>query len=361
MNVKRSLKNLKNILHPNKTENLLILEVCILAILIYYDVFFEFPIDYNIPIFLITLLSIYILFLVVFYIMQRIKISDFGFQNQFYLFTQTIFSAFFGIIICVAYFFLNTNQTFTYLISLVPLAFLILIVLFQKITQLRIEKFIKRYIIKDEIWNRLDEQTKKDFKHAETSMRAENIPNAIMNITKGLERELKLSIFQPFKFEVKKYALQEELFQINRPFKSDGSDPRYRTYLNFKNYISDKRHLTLGNIPFFLLNLTDKKIGIHTDLFSKFSAFLQEKFEENYSSIIEISKILFNHDFFTIPGIKISDLRNEAAHPQKKIDENGNLIPTKSNEILSIDNYITMLKILTVQPNLLKLIIDLKD
>ena len=93
----------------------------------------------------------------------------------------------------------------------------------------------------------------------------------------------------------------------------------------------------------------------------RFSEFLKERFKEKYSNIIEISRILFNHEFFTISGIKISDLRNEAAHPQKKFDENGGLIPSKSSEILSINNYIKLLKILSVEPNLLKLIIDLKD
>ena len=361
MSLKRTLKNFKNVFHPNKTENLLILEVCTLALLIYYDIFFEFPIDNNVPDFLIALIVIYIIILVSFYIFERIKLTDLNLQDQFYLFSQVIFTTFFGIIISVAYLALNINQLFTYVVSIVPLFFLIIIGLFQKISQLQIERFIKRYIIKDEIWEKLDEQTKREFKHAESSMRAENIPNAIINITKGLERELKLAIFQPFKSEVKKYKLEAELFSLNKAFKSDGSDPRYRTFLNFKNYIEDRRHLTLGNIPFFLLNLTDKKISNYTDLFMKFSDFLKEKFGEKYSNVIEISKILFNHDFFTISGIKISDLRNEAAHPQKNIDENGGLIPKKSTEILSIDNYIKLLKILSVEPNLLKLIIDLKD
>ena len=361
MKVKRTLKNLKDIFHPNKTENLLILEIIILVILIYYDLLFQFPVDNNIPSYLIALLIIYITILVGFYLFERFKISEFGFQNQFYLYTQTIFSSFIGILFSIAYLLINTNQIFIYIVSLIPLIFLIMIGLFQKISQVQVERFIKRYIIKDEIWNKLDEQTKRDFKHAETSIRTENIPDAIINITKGLERELKLAIFQPFKNEVKKYGLVNEIFQIYKPFKSKGSDPRYRTFINFKNYIEDKRHLTLGNIPFFLLNLTDKKIGMHTDLFTKFSNFLQEKFKENYSNVLKISKILFNHDYFTVDGIKISDLRNEAAHPQKYTDENGNLIPTKSSEILSIDNYIKLLKILSVEPNLLKFIIDLKD
>ena len=121
-----------------------------------------------------------------------------------------------------------------------------------------------------------------------------------------------------------------------------------------------KRHLTFGNIPFYLLNLTDKKIGTHTELFEKFSYFLQERLGEKYENVIEISKVLFKHDFFTISGIKISDLRNEAAHPQKKIIENGAIVSERSNEILSINNYITLIKVLAVKPNLLKLIVDLK-
>ena len=98
-----------------------------------------------------------------------------------------------------------------------------------------------------------------------------------------------------------------------------------------------------------------------TELSKEFSEYLKDKFQKKYANVIEISKILFNHEFFTISGIKISDLRNEAAHPQKKFNENGGQLPLKSSEILSINNYIKLLKILSVEPNLLKLIIDLKD
>jgi len=358
--IKNSLKNLKDIIHPNKTENLLIIEVIILAILLYYDFAFDLSVDLNISLYLTVLLTIYISFFLLFYLIERRKITEFGFQNRFYIFTQTSFSFFFGILFSAFYIALNNNEIISAIICTLPLSFLIVIGLFQRISSYQIERFIKKFILKDDIWSKLDEQTQKDFKQAEISIRSDNIPNAIINMSKGIERELKLAIFQPFKLAVEELTYKNDLFTIQRPFKADGSDPRQRTFDNFRNYLTGKRHLTFGNIPFYLLNLTDKKIGMHTELFEKFSYFLRERFEEKYENVIKISKTLFKHDFFTITGIKISDLRNEAAHPQKKFNGNGALVPSRSNEILSVNNYITLIKVLAVEPNLLKLIVDLK-
>jgi len=345
--IKNSLKRLKDVIQPNKTENLLIIEGITLAFLLYYDFAFNLPLVFNISMYLIVLLMIYISCFLIFYILERRKITEIGFQNRFYIFTQISFSFFFGIIFSAFYIALNNNELLSAIICTLPLSFLIIIGLFQRISSYQIEKFIKKFILKDNIWSRLDEQTRIDFKQADMS--------------KGIERELKLAIFQPFKHAVEHLKNKNDLFTIIRPFKSDGSDPRQRTYQNFKNYLMGKRHLTFGNIPFYLLNLTDKKIGSHTELFYMFSEFLKEKLEDKFESVIEISKILFKHDFFTISGIKLSDLRNEAAHPQKKFNGNGALMPSRSSEILSVNNYITLIKVLAVKPNLLKLIIDLKE
>ncbi len=360
MSIKKSLKNLKNLFRPDKNENLLILEVIIIGSLIYYSLFFTFPKNDIINLIITGLLIIYIFLIFTYYLIEKDKIFDYGFQNQFYIFSQKMFSIFLGVLLCPIYLLYNSKELINLLICSIPLISFIIIELFQRISSHQIEKFLKKYIIKAEIWNELDIQTKKDFKQAEANMRAENIPNAIINLSKGLERELKLTIFQPFKLVIKEQKNKGDYFKLLTPFASHGSDPRERTYQNFKNYLENKRHLTLGNIPFFLLNLTDKKIGRNTVLFTKFSQYLKTKFKDKYSNIIEISKTLFNHDFFSIPGIKISDLRNEAAHPQKKIDENGTFITDRSNEILSIDNYISLLKVLSVKPNLLELVIDLK-
>jgi len=363
MTIKNTLKRAKDIFRPDKNENLLLIESVFLALFIYYDILIQFPVIQNTNVYLTVLLICYISLLIAYYIFEKKKISDLGFQNRFFIFTQVIFSIFFGIITCAVFLALNTNEWLLYITCTLPLGFLIVIALFQKILLFKVEKFLKRYILKDEIWEKLDELTKKDFLQAESSMRAENVSNAIINICKGLEREIKLAIFQPFRQEVQKLMNQYDFFEILEPFKSDGSDPRERTYYNFKNYIERNRHLTFGNIPFFLLNLTDKKIGNHTILFTRFSEYLKDRFRENYNNVIEISKTLFNHNYFTITGIKISDLRNEAAHPQKDISDNGSatsVMRKRSNEILSTENYIKLLKVLAVKPNLLKLIIDLK-
>jgi len=356
----KSLKNVKNIIHPNKTENLLIFELVILIILVYYDVIFNFPADPNISLYLIILLIGYISFFILFYLFERRKILEFGYHNRFFLFTQVSFSFFLGILLSLVYYILKNNEIISAIISTIPLAFLILIGLFQKISSHQIERFLKKYILKDEIWTALDEQTRKDFKQAELSIRTDNVPNAIINLSKGIERELKLAIFHPFKEAVNQLSRKEELFAISKPFKKDGSDPRERTYENFRFYLEGKRHLTFGNIPFFLLNLTDNKMGNHTDLFAKFSEYLKERLGEQYQNIIKISKILFNHEYFSISGIKISDLRNEAAHPQKEREDHGSIKPSRSESILSIDNYIALIKVLAVKPNLLKLIVDIK-
>jgi len=357
MSFKKSTSNLKNFIDPNKNENLIIFLWIIISIFIYYDALIEFPRSNSLIQFLFFLLFLYVLFFILFYIYERKRIIKIDFQNTFFFFFQIIFTLFTGIILCLVYILINANETIVFVICVIPMIFLITIITIQKIYLVKVEKFLK-WMMKDEIWKKIDEQTKRDFKQAESSIRMDNIPNAIINICKGIERELKLAIFQPFKEEVVKNIKNFDYFKILEPFKEDGSDPRYRTYLNFKNYLEGKRHLTFGNIPFFLLNLTDKKIGKHTILFSRFEKFLQDRFKERYKNVIEISKILFNHDYFTIKGIKISDLRNEAAHPQKY--KNNKDLYNKSEAILSIDNYFTLLKVMVLKPNLLKLIVNLK-
>jgi len=278
-------------------------------------------------------------------------------KTQFYLYSQMMITSFLGILICSIYLALQTGEMMIYITTIVPILFLGLILLIYRITLYEAVKFLK-WLIEAEIWQKLEVQTIKDFKQAETSMRNENVINAIINICKGLERELKIAIFQPFKTEVESSQNRKEYFKLLKPFKSDGSDPRQRTYQNFKNYLKGKRHLTFGNIPFFLLNLTDNKIGRHTVLFDEFSDFLKSLFHEDYEKVIHISKILFNHQFFTVSGIKISDLRNEAAHPQNLT--NSPEPTSRSDRILSSENYLRLLKVMASEPNLLKLIVDLK-
>ncbi|MGV9200779.1 MAG: hypothetical protein ACOC4M_18385, partial [Promethearchaeia archaeon] len=353
-----ALGNLKETLNPRENENFLIIEIITIALLAYYDFLIQFSIDKSIEIYSLILLLIYAGGLIYFYVIARENILEFGFQEYFTYYSQIIFSLFLGVLSCLYYFLIETKEVIGYIICTIPLIFLLAIYLLEKLSLFQIEKFLRRYIVNDEIWNELEGETRRDFKQAETSVRANNIANAIINICKGLERELKAAIFEPFKRHIEESENKDGFFKIKQPFPPGGSDPRQRTYYNFKNYLQGKRHLTFGNIPFFLLNLTDKKIHHYTPLFTRFADFLKKRFQDHYENVILISKTLFNHNFFTVEGIKISDLRNEAAHPQKRGDRGNN--PTKSDEILSTDNYITLLKILTLNPKLLKLIVDLK-
>ena len=357
MSLKTSIRNFKELVNPTKNENLIVIEILILAILSYYDLLLEFPQDPNTYPFLIVFLIIYICLGFISYLMERRRMEKVELQTQFYLYSQMMISSFFGVLICGIYLALQTNEIMIYITALIPLLFLGMILLVYRITLYEAVKFLK-WMIDAEVWQNLDDQTIKDFKQAETSMRNENVINAIINICKGLERELKIAIFQPFKEEMESSQNPKENFKLLKPFKPDGSDPRQRTYQNFKNYLKGKRHLTFGNIPFFLLNLTDNKIGRHTVLFEKFSEFLKSQFQEDYDKVIQISKILFNHQFFTVSGIKISDLRNEAAHPQNLT--NSPSPSSRSDRILSSENYLRLLKVMASEPNLLKLIVDLK-
>ncbi len=360
MRTKESPSNLKTRLSPSKNQNLAIVELIVEAFLVYYDFLFKFSASDFVPTVLIVLLIVYAGFAVAFYAVESKKIVQDSFQGRFYLYNQTVLSCFLGITFCAVYLASKSLEVIIYFICAIPLAFLVLIVVFHEISQFTVKKFLK-WVVKDQIWNKLEEQTKKDFKHAEASIRADNISNAVINACKCIERELKVTIFDPFKEEVKGKGKQVDHFEVLEPFESeDGEDPRQRTYMNFRNYLEDKRHLTLGNIPFFLLNLTDNKIGKNTVLFSKFADFLKQRFKEKYSNVLEISRILFKHDYFSVFGIKISDLRNEAAHPQRESLEN-EVILTKSDRILSIDNYVELLKVIAVKPNLFKLITDLKE
>ncbi len=347
---------IKDSINPKKTENLIIIEIILIFFFLYYDLFFDFIEIDIIPNLLIVLLSFYIFFTVIYYIFEKKKIKEFDFNTEFYIYSQVLISLFLGIILCVYFLSKGSKEISLFIISLIPLGSIIFIFIINKIFLFQAERFL-RQLFKEDIWNKLDEQTKRDFKQAEASIRAENIPNAILNISRGLERELKLTIFQPFKMKIQENKGKKDYFKILQPFESI-MDPRYRTYENFKLYLEGKRHLTFGNIPFFLLNLTDKKINNYTILFKEFSEFLRNKFKEKYKNINKISRILFNHNFFTVPGIKISDLRNEAAHPQKNIENKD--LPNRSAEILSMENYLRLLKIVAFDPNLLKLIVDLK-
>ncbi|MFO8017961.1 MAG: hypothetical protein R6U96_04955 [Promethearchaeia archaeon] len=358
MHVKKTLANLKETLNPRENENFLIFEIIVLVLLGYYDFLINFPTNEAIGLYAFILLFIYLGGLIYFYIIARRNIVELGFQEYFTFFSQVIFSFFLGILSCLYYIIIEPKETIGFVVCILPLIFLLAIVVLEKLSLLQVEKFLRQYIINDEIWNELEGSTRRDFKQAETSVRANNIANAIVNVCKGIERELKVAIFEPFKKYLQGSEDKLSFFRIKQPFASGGSDPRQRTYYNFKNYLQEKRHLTFGNIPFFLLNLTDKKIRRHTPLFTRFAEFLKKRFGEKYENVLLISKTLFNHNFFTVEGIKISDLRNEAAHPQKRAKNGENT--TKSDEILSTDNYITLLKILTINPKLLKLIVDLK-
>ncbi|MHA1147793.1 MAG: hypothetical protein ACTSR8_06070 [Promethearchaeota archaeon] len=358
MNFKESLNNFKNFVNPSKNEHIFLISLVILFFFLYYDALLDFPKLGEVYIYLIIMFIIYIGLFTLIYLYFRQKVQNIEFQNQFYLFTQLFLTLFLGISVCIFYLSIQTNEIIIFAIALIPLLFFILIIIIHNILIVQVNRFL-RWVLKDEIWNQLDEQTRKDFRQAERSIRSENIANAILNVSKGLERELKLAIFEPFKHELEKHPDPSPYFRLIKPFKQDGSDPRQRTYENFKHYLQGNRHLTFGNIPFFLLNLSDNKIGQYTPLFSEFSKFLEKRYGGNFPNINKISRILFNHDYFTVPGIKISDLRNEAAHPQKRLS-NGQ--PTKrANDILSMENYTTLIKVLAIRPNLLHLILSLKN
>lgn len=359
MQIKKTLNRLKEKLNPRENENFLIIEIVLMGLLSYYDFLISFSTENSVGIYSLIFLFVYLVGLVCFYLIARQRILEFGFQEYFTYYSQIIFSFFLGIFSCLYYTLSETNERIGYIICTTPFLFLLAIFIFQKLSLFQVEKFLRKYVINDQMWHELEKQTRKDFKQAETSMRANNVANAIINICKGIERELKVTIFEPFKEYVQENINNSELFKVIKPFDAHGSDPRERTYYNFKNYLLDKRHLTFGNIPFFLLNLTDQKIHTHTPLFNQFADFLKKKFRENYENVIIISKTLFNHNFFTVEGIKISDLRNEAAHPQKNF--NGKKAPSRSDEILSVENYITLLKLLTINPKLLELILELKN
>ena len=181
MSPKTSINKLKDRINPNKNENLVIIEFIILIILVYYDFLLEFPLNSSISTYLLVLFIIYIGLTIGYYIYMRYKMKDLELQNQFYIYSQIIFSSFLGIIISLSYLILDTGETIIFLTAIIPLTFLIFIVVIQSIFLFQVQKFLK-WVLKDDIWKRLDELTRKDFKQAELSMRSENIPNAIINI-----------------------------------------------------------------------------------------------------------------------------------------------------------------------------------
>lgn len=347
--------NLKKYLNPQKTENILVIELVIVIFFFYYRTILSPPSFLSDSLFYFILLIAHVSALIIFYVTQRFGLKKDTFKNMFFIYSQILISLFIGFILNLMFILLNYLDVYSLVLSLIPLIFVTLLLGVDKLDIYQVGRFWK-WALEGDIWEKLDTETKKDFKLAELNMRADNIGAAILSICKGIERELKLTIFDPFK---ENYILNlRDDIKLNDSVEFDLNNPRIRTYFNFINYLNNRKHLTFGNIPFFLLNLTDSEMKNYTNLFREFSYFLQNLFGEKYENILFLSKLLFNHDLFTVVGIKISDLRNEAAHPQK-YSEN----PIKSDKnILSVENYIRLMKILAKHPyNLIKKITELKN